>query len=62
MLIEAHSEVDPTDKEGTTPLHRAACNGHLKVVKILLDNSANANALDVDGNSPLDLAINCDHE
>jgi len=62
MLIEAKSPVDTTDKERTTPLHHAALNGHLKVVRILLENGASTDVQDVNGNSPLDLAILTDHE
>ena len=34
---------------GVTPLHSAARRNHLQVVTILLDNGADANAVDVIG-------------
>ena len=39
-----------------TPLHRAADNGHIEVVRILLDHGAYINAQDALGCTPLHLA------
>jgi uncharacterized protein len=40
-----------------TPLHNAAEEGHLEVVRLLLAHGADANAKDHKGNTPFDLAI-----
>jgi ankyrin repeat protein len=47
-----------TDKsrEGTTPLHLAAANGHRDVAELLLANKADVNAKDIMGATPLDHA------
>ena len=39
--------------DGETALHRAATNGHIKVIELLLDAGANPNAIDADGATPL---------
>jgi ankyrin repeat protein len=40
-----------------TPLHWAACNGHLAVAKVLLSHGANVSPLDNRDNTPLDNAF-----
>merc|ERR1711963_1102291 len=42
---------------GKTSLHQASKNGHLKVVKLLVENNAEVNAKDENGETPLTLAI-----
>ena len=44
------------DNDGNTPLYWAAYNGHLEIVKLLLDNHADANLQNNDGKAPLDAA------
>lgn len=39
--------------QGNTPLHWAALNGHLEVVKILVENKADIKALNIVGRSAL---------
>jgi ankyrin repeat protein len=41
---------------GSTPLHSAAANGHLDVVKFLVAQQAEVNAKETDGWTPLHLA------
>ena len=44
-----------------TPLHRAAINGYEQIVKLLLLNGADVNAVDKLGNKPIDYAIKYYH-
>jgi len=41
-----------------TPLHFAAQNGYLSVVEYLVNQKADINAKNMDGKTPLELAIN----
>ncbi|WAR02807.1 ANR49-like protein [Mya arenaria] len=45
--------VSSRDSDGYTPLHRAAYNGHLDMIKLLLDNGADVLAETNDGWHPL---------
>ncbi|PMD55239.1 ankyrin, partial [Hyaloscypha bicolor E] len=36
-----------------TPLYRASMNGHVDIVKLLLEKGADVNAADRDGQTPL---------
>ena len=53
VLLQKGSEVNVRDNHGSTPLHRAACKGLLKMVKLLLSYNANPNQLDGTGCSAL---------
>ena len=46
---------------GNTPLHNAAGGGHKEVVELLIAGSADVNATDRDGETPLDTAIRRKH-
>ncbi len=48
--------------EGSTPLHFAAANGHLDIIKVLLLHGARLDARDVDGNTPEALAAGNYHD
>ncbi|KAK0716128.1 hypothetical protein B0H67DRAFT_464709, partial [Lasiosphaeris hirsuta] len=54
--------VDAKDKDGRTPLWRAAENGHEAVVRLLLDTGAAVDAKDKDGRTPLWRAAENGHE
>jgi len=47
--------VNVTDDRGQTPLHRAATNGHASIVALLLEAGANADVLDRDNCTALDV-------
>ena len=57
MLLENNADVNPQDKLGATPLHRAASQGHTDVVRILCENpKIRIDIKDNEGNTPLHLA------
>lgn len=53
FLLEQKAQVDATEKDGTTPLHKAAYSGNTDVVKVLLDAGAPINAVDSSGATAL---------
>ncbi len=56
VLWSRPGSVNAKDKDGVTALHRAAFNGHTKIVEILLASGAEVNAENNDGGTPLDWA------
>lgn len=56
-LIKDHPEWVNLRELGTTPLHQAARNGHLKVVEFLVSKGANPGTKDSSGLTPLRLAM-----
>lgn len=47
------SDLNTADYDGRSPLHVAACEGHLNVVEYLLNERANVDAIDRFGHTPL---------
>ncbi|PKK47136.1 hypothetical protein CI102_6192, partial [Trichoderma harzianum] len=45
-LIAAGASVTSTSYDGTSPLHVAALNGHIGLIRLLLENGAEPNAVD----------------
>ena len=56
-LISLGVNVNQSDSRLYTPLHRAAMRGNIKICRLLLENNADTNVLDMNGISPLRLAI-----
>lgn len=44
LLELGHAEVDPRDKNGSTPLHAAAVGGHTHLINLLISYKADVNA------------------
>lgn len=53
--------VNTVDNFKRSPLHFAAVNGNLRIIKMLLLAGANVNLQDIDGRTPLIKAIECSH-
>jgi len=50
------TEVNALGADRWTPLHRAAVNGNIDIVKLLLEHGADVNAKTNDGETPIDCA------
>ena len=55
-LVAAKANVGAKDSNGNSALHLAARRGHVAVVKLLLENNANANATNNCKQTPMMLA------
>ena len=60
MWIQHHANVDAADVYGNRPLHEAVCHG-LNVVQLLVHRGAKVNVQNVDGKTPLHVAIERKH-
>jgi ankyrin repeat protein len=59
LLLNAPKRADPnkSNRQGETPLHRAAERGHTETVQVLLTHSANPNVSNTYGETPLHRAV-----
>lgn len=53
QLIGLGANVNARERNGRTPLHHAANNGHLEVIELLVRSGADTEARDVEGMTPL---------
>ena len=56
VLVEAGGDVEAKDEDGETPLHWAAAEGHVYVIRALVAAGADVEAKNKDGKTPRDLA------
>jgi hypothetical protein len=54
ILIKYKADVNKKDKEGDTPLHRAAVKERMDLVELLLKNGADPNLRNIAGRNPLE--------
>ena len=62
VLIEAGARVDQQDLSGWSALHAAAAHGFANVARLLMDTGCSRRVRDMNGLSPVDLAMNNAHE
>jgi len=57
MLVNHHADVNTARKDGTTPLHIAACKGHMPIVKYLVEEChAAIHTTTTNGSTPINHA------
>ncbi|XP_076104461.1 poly [ADP-ribose] polymerase tankyrase-1-like isoform X1 [Mytilus galloprovincialis] len=62
LLIKHGADVNVADLWKFTPLHEAAAKGKLEICKLLVKHGADATKKNKDGNTPLDLVKEGDHD
>jgi len=60
-LLDTGTPIDTRDEQGRTALMAAVSESNVYLVSMLLGRGADPNALDNDGDSPLDVARYCPH-
>merc|ERR1719195_2597079 len=61
LLLEAKADLEATDEDRKTPLHRAACTGNIETLKLLVEAGANTAADDICRWMPLHYACQEGH-
>lgn len=62
LLIAGGANVNPADGQKLTPLHHAARKGDRKLADLLLANGGDILAKSVEGGTPSQMAVFCEHE
>lgn len=57
FLLSRGAAVNAKDKEAIRPLHVAAMNGNVPILRLLLDHGAKRDPIDRSGRTPLDRAV-----
>ena len=57
LLVNNGADINCTDKELWTPLHAAATYGDVEMIEFLLSRGAYLLALNLEDNTPLDVAV-----
>ena len=57
LLLSAHASVSGEYRDGQSLLHVAAVRGYAPIIDLLVQAGANVQALDANGNTPLDSAV-----
>lgn len=57
MITLSGAELEARSNDGSTALHLAASKGHVEVMQLLMDRSADLDALNIAARSPLHVAI-----
>jgi ankyrin repeat protein len=57
LFIAKGADVNAKNRYGSTPLHRAAIQGHKEIVELLVTKGADVNAKSETYGTPLDVAI-----
>ena len=61
LIIENVDDKNPADRNGMTPLHRAAEYGHLDICKLIIQNVEDKNPPSNDRSTPLHWAAENGH-
>jgi potassium channel len=61
-IIRYGGDVNRSLKDGTTPLHKAVCDGNIQMVELLLEQGADIDKLDSNGWTPRTLAEQQGHD
>nr|CAB3473736.1 unnamed protein product [Digitaria exilis] len=61
-IVRYGGDINRSTRDGTTPLHRAVCDGNVHMVELLLEHGADIDKQDNNGWSPRDLAEHQGHD